>query len=210
MSVHSSRFEQMTALTDLFLGFFAAYAAMRLAAFAGFKPQVWTWVFGLLALASFLGALAHGFEMRQSINALLWTPLNLSLGLALGLFVVGAILDLSGEDTARQILPFMLALGIALFGVTLIYPANFLTFIIYETAAMIFALGAYLFLFYTNATLGAGWMTLGVFVTIIAAIAQTIGKAGKSMLWYFDNNGVFHLIQTVGLILLLTGIMKSL
>ena len=210
MRIHSSPFEQTTALTDLLLGLLAAYAALRLAAFSGFKPQLWAWTFGLLAVASALGAIAHGFEMKKSTNDLIWKPLNLSLGWALGLFVVGATLDFWGEDAARKTLPFMLTLGVFFWGATFIFPSSFLTFIIYESVAMIFALGAYAYLYYANALLGAGWMTLGVFVTILAAVAQAIGKAGKPMLWRFDNNGVFHLIQMPGIILLLTGIMKSL
>jgi len=32
------------------------------------------------------------------------------------------------------------------------------------------------------------------------------GKAGKWIFWYFDNNGIFHLIQMIGLVLLLLGV----
>jgi hypothetical protein len=206
MSIHSSRFEQVTALTDLALGLFASYAMIKLMSLAGFKSQIWMWAFALLAFASFLGVIAHGIAMSQKTNNMLWMPLNLSLGLALGLFVVAAVFDLSGEKSARTILPFMLILGVIFFFVTIIFPGTFLTFIIYEGVAMIFALGVYIFLFYTNALPNAGWMALGIFVTIIAAVVQAVGKTGKSMLWYFDNNGMFHLIQMVGLILLFMGL----
>ena len=132
-------------------------------------------------------------------------PLNLSLGLTLGLFVVGAVFDLLGEESARMILPVMLFLGFVFFLITIIFPGSFLTFIIYEAVAMLFALSAYLFLF-LKGTPCAGWMAAGVFVTIIAAIVQATGKAGKSIFWYFDNNGVFHLIQIIGLGLLFVGL----
>ncbi len=206
MSIHSSRFEQVTALTDLALGLLASYAAIKLMSLTGFKSQIWMWAFALLACASFLGVIAHGIAMSQKTNDLLWKPLNLSLGLALGLFVVGATFDFSGEETARTILPFMLILGLIFFFITIIFPGTFLTFIIYEGIAMIFALGVYIFLSYTNALPNAAWMALGVFVTIVAAIVQAVGKTGKSMLWYFDNNGMFHLIQMIGLILLFEGL----
>ena len=206
MSIHSSRFEQMTALTDLLLGLFAGYAVIKLIPLAEFKSQIWMWAFALLAFASFLGAAAHGIAMQQKTNDLIWKPLNLALGLALGLFVVGAAFDLYGESTARKILPFMLALGAVFFSVTIIFPGTFLTFIIYEGIAMIFALGAYVFLFYANALPNAGWMAAGVFVTMIAAVVQAVGQTGKSVLWYFDNNGLFHLIQMLGLIFLFVGL----
>lgn len=206
MSIHPSRFEQMTALTDLILGLLAGYAVIQLAQRTGFKSQIWMWAFALLALASFLGALAHGFEMTQKTNDLIWKPLNLFLGLALGLFVVGAVLDLSGEESARRILPFMLTLGVVFFFVTLIYPSNFLTFILYEGVAMIFALSVYVFLFYKGTLPNSGWMSFGIFVTIIAAIVQAFGQTGKSMLWHFDNNSMFHFIQMFGLVLLFAGL----
>jgi hypothetical protein len=163
------------------------------------------WALGLLAFASFLGVAAHGLAMSQKTNNLIWMPLNLSLGLALGMFVVGAMFDLRGEESARAILPFMLALGVMFFFVTIIFPGSFMTFIAYEAVAMFFALGVYVFLIFKG-TVGAGWMSLGIFVTIIAAIIQATGKAGKSIFWYFDNNGVFHLIQMAGLILVYAGL----
>jgi len=205
MSIHPSRFEQVTAATDILLGAVAAYAVLKLYPLADFKSRTWMWAFGLLAFASFLGILAHGIAMSQKVNNRIWMPLNLSLGLALGMFVVGAVFDLLGEESARMILPVMLFLGFVFFLITIIFPGSFLTFIIYEAVAMLFALGAYIFLFY-NGTSSAGWMSLGIFVTIIAAAVQATGKVGKSIFWYFDNNGVFHLIQIIGLGLVYIGL----
>lgn len=206
MSIHSSRFEQITALTDLIMGLLASYAVTKLMPLVGFKPQIWMRAFALLAFASFLGVMAHGIAMSQKTNDTIWKPLNLALGMALGLFVVGAVFDLRGEESARIILPFMLALGVIFFFVTILFPGTFLTFIVYEGIAMIFALGVYIFLLYKGSLPTAGWMALGFFVTIIAAVVQAMGEAGKSMLWYFDNNGMFHLTQTIGLILLFRGL----
>lgn len=205
MPIHPSRFEQMTAFTDLLLGLAAGCAALQLSARADFKSQTWMWAFGLLAFASFLGAAAHGFAMSEKTNDRIWMPLNLSLGLALGMFVAGAVFDLLGEESARMVMPVMLVLGFGFFLVTLFFPDSFLPFIIYESAAMFFALGIYLFLFLKR-TPGAGWMAAGIFVTILAAVVQATGKAGRRVFWRFDNNGVFHLMQIVGLALLYAGL----
>lgn len=205
MTIHPSRFEQVTAATDLLLGAVAAYAVVQLLPRGDFKAQIWAWALGLLAFASLLGVCAHGLAMSQKTNDRVWMPLNLSLGLALGLFVVGAAFDLLGEEAARMLLPVMLGLGFVFFLVTVIFPGSFLTFIIYEAIAMTFALGVYLFL-YLKGTSSAGWMSLGIFVTIIAAAVQAAGKAGRRIFWYFDNNGVFHLIQIIGLGLVYSGL----
>lgn len=208
--IHSSPFERMTALTDVFLGILAAILAAWFGQLAGFKPAVWSWAFGLLAFSSFLGAAAHGLEMSRKTNDRLWQPLNLGLGLALGLFVVGALFDLSGEDAARSALPFMLAAGFIFFLVTVFVPGSFLTFIAYEAVAMLFSSVVYGYLAVNGKLPGAGWMLAGVLVTILAAVVQVIGKAGKPMIWYFDNNGVFHWIQMAGLILIAVGLNAAL
>jgi len=85
-----------------------------------------------------------------------------------------------------------------------------MTFIAYEAAAMLFSLGVYIFLVFKGTLPAAGWMLAGVLVTIIAAVVQAIGKPGKSMLWYFDNNGMFHWIQMLGMVLLFLGLKASL
>lgn len=201
-----SPYERITAWTDVLMGALAGFIAYQLAQETGFKPAIWTGAFALLAFSSILGAIAHGYEMSRKTNDRLWMPINLSLGLALGLFVVGALYDLNGEGVARLALPIMLAVGVGFFLFTLWKPGTFMTFIAYEALAMVFALGVYAYLFFTSALAGAGWMLAGVLVTIIAAVVQATGKAGKGIFWYFDNNGVFHLIQMVGMVLLFIGL----
>lgn len=210
MRIHPSRFEQMTALTDVALGFLSAYAAFQVLKFSGFKPLVWGWAFGLLAFSAFLAALAHSFVMTQKTNERLWMPINLSLGWTLSLFVVGALIDLSGDAIARTALPAALIVGLLFFVITILRPGSFMTFIAYEALAMLFSLGVYIFLFFKGTLIGAGFMLAGVFVTIFAAVVQALGKTGKSIIWYFDNNGVFHLIQMIGIVLLLVGLKVSL
>lgn len=203
---HSSPYERVTAWTDVLMGLLAGFIAFQLSQISGFKFAIWTWAFGLIAISSFLGAIAHGYEMTRKTNDRLWMPINLSLGLALGLFVVGALFDLSGEAIARMVLPVMLAIGFGFFLITVWKPGTFMTFIAYEAVAMLFALGVYVYLLFTSSLACAGWMVLGVLVTIIAAAVQATGKAGKGIFWYFDNNGVFHLIQMMGMVLLFVGL----
>jgi hypothetical protein len=207
MLIHHSPFERVTAVTDIFMGLLSAYAAIQLAQLSGFKSDVWAWTFGLLAFSSFLGAIAHGFEMTPKTNDRLWMPINLSLGLTLGLFVIGALVDLSGEVLASKALPAMLVVGFGFFLITVWKSGTFMTFIAYEAVAMLFALGIYVYLFFTSTLPDVEWMVAGIFVTILAAVIQATGKAGKSIFWYFDNNGVFHLIQMIGIGLLMAGLL---
>lgn len=206
MKIHPSPYEQVTSLTDVFMGLLAVYCAISIAMLDGFKAEIWTWAFGLLAFSSLLGAAVHGFVISEKTYRQLWMPINLSLGLALGMFVVGSLNDLSGETIARAAIPVMIFLGFGFFLFTVWKPGTFMTFIAYEAIAMLFALGAYGYLFVAGLLSSAGWMLAGVIVMIFAAVVQATVKPGNGIVWYFDNNGVFHIIQMVGMVLLYFGL----
>ena len=208
MLIHPSPYERVTALTDVLMGLLAAFISFQLFIVSGFRYSVWAWAFGLLAFSSLLGAGAHGFVMSEKTYTRLWMPINFSLGLALGMFVVGAVNDLAGESAARIMIPVMTTLGFGFFLVTLWKPGTFMTFIAYEAFAMLFALSTYGYLFFAKSHPVSSWMLSGVLVTILAAVVQATGKAGRGIVWYFDNNGVFHVIQMVGMVLLWVGLGK--
>jgi hypothetical protein len=151
--------------------------------------------------------------MPETTNAWFWQPLNLALGLVIALFVVGVIYDVWDATAAQRALPLMLGLGVIFFGVTVFYPGIFLIFIIYEAVAMIFALVTYSWLAVTAQLPGAGWMAAGVLVTLIAAAVQA-GWNGKenplTLIWQFDQNGLYHLIQIGGVALLWVGLRGAL
>ncbi len=174
------------------------------------KVTVWSWVFGLLAIAGLLGAVAHGLALSEGVRDLLWQPLFLSLGLVVALFVVGAVYDWRGRAAARRILPFMVVVGVAFYGITLILSGGFLVFVLYEAAAMLFALAAYLALAARRRLAGAGWMAAGIALNIVAAAIQATGAVSVTLIWPFDHNGVFHLVQIVAIVVLMHGLGTSL
>jgi hypothetical protein len=117
---------------------------------------LWCWAFGLLALASALGSVAHGFEMPLSLRAALWKPLYLSLGLLIGLFLVGAFFDWHGRVVARRLVPWSIGLGGIFFGLTELFNGGFIVFVVYEAVVMASALAIYSFLATTHRLKGAG------------------------------------------------------
>lgn len=161
MKLTDSPTEQTTAVTDAVLALVALGGLFYLRQIGErdpWKADLWAWAFGLLALAAGLGAVAHGFQMSEAINKWFWRPLNLALGLIVALFVVGVIYDLWGRALAQLALPVMLGVGVIFFGIVLLKPGKFLTFIVYELAAMLFALGAYSWLAIIGRLPGAGWL----------------------------------------------------
>lgn len=205
--------EQSTAVTDAILAVMAIAAAVyvpRIGQHNWWKTTLWILILGLLALAAILGTIAHGFKMSKALQTFLWYPLYLSLGLLVAVFIVAVVYDIWGEAKARRILPIMVATGVGFFGITLIWPDSFLVFIIYEAVAMLFALGGYIWLAYRGRLVGAWLIAAGIFTTIIAAGVQASKAVTFTFYWSFDHNGIYHLIQMVGIVLLVAGLWKAL
>jgi hypothetical protein len=208
--------EQTTAITDVILALLALgciFYLWQIGQDDAWKTGLWAAAYGLLALAAGLGAVAHGFQMSATTSWWFWHPLNLALGLVVALFVVGVIYDCWGLAAAQRAVPMMLGVGLFFFGLTLFFSDLFIVFILYEAAAMLFALGVYGWLAVTGQLPGAGWMAAGVLATIIAAGVQA-GWNGRenpiTLIWQFDQNGVYHLIQMIGIVLLLIGLRTAL
>ena len=205
--------EQTTAATDALLALLALAGFFYLGSIGQadpWKAGLWSWTMALLALAAVLGTVAHGLKMSPETNRLFWHPLNLALGLTMALFVVGVVYDIWGLPAARRVLPVMAGVGVVFFGITLAIPDTFRIFIVYEGLGMLFALGAYTWLATAGRLPGAGWMAAGVLVTMIAAAIQARGPVSVTLIWPFDHNGLYHLFQMAGLLLLLTGLRAAL
>lgn len=206
--------EQTTAVTDIILAAVAFSGVVFLRSFflntdTLWKINIWTAAIGLIGLAAILGAAAHGLVLSQSRHHRIWMLLNMSLGLAVSLFVVGVVYDLWGFEMSRTALPIMLAVGLGFYLTTLIYPGIFIIFIIYEAIALIFALAAYVLLALRQELPGAWLMASGILVSIIAAGIQARKSIAISVIWQFDHNGVYHIVQILGLLLLIIGLRWS-
>lgn len=100
--------EQTTAITDLILAMqtmICLYALRRTSANQDFAMSLWSWVFGLLCVASSLGTVAHGFELAPETMRILWCPIYLALGLLVALVALAAISHFGYEDISRRLLP---------------------------------------------------------------------------------------------------------
>ena len=205
--------ELTTAATDALLAILCVVALVmnrRRRAVDPWKVGLWSWLLGLLALASVLGAIAHGLELTDRVRDLLWQPLYLCLGLVVALFTVAAIRDRLGEPAARRALPWMIVLGFGFFAITRIGSGTFLVFIAYEAVAMLAALVLYLDAAIRPRVAGAALMAGGVTLNLLAAVVQqssvTLELAGVPL----DHNGVFHLVQLVAVVVLTAGVLRGL
>ena len=204
--------ERTTAATDAVMALAAAAVilVLRRTTPPSFGRAVWQAAFAALALASVLGAVAHGLELSPATRELLWQPLYLALGVTMALFVVGAVRDWRGEAAGRRVLVPMLGLAVVFYGITRLTNGSFLAFVVYEAAALIFSLGVYLRLATGPARAGAAPMAAAMAVSLAAGVVQASGVGPVRIVWDFDHNGVFHLVQFIGVALLLTGLRRLL
>jgi hypothetical protein len=206
--------EQTTAATNIVLMCIAAGCGMsllHLRQHAPWKATLWATAFGTMALIAVLGAAAHGFKMSEKTYTTLWKPLNLGLGIIIALFVSGVVYDVWGKQAARRILPPMLAISGGFWTITLLRPGSYLEFVLYQSGAMLFALGAYTRLAQQQRLASAELIVASIITTITASAIQASERVSLRLAGYqFDHNGAYHLVQMAGILLLYAGLRASL
>jgi hypothetical protein len=212
VKVIDSRTERSTAATDVILSAAsvgAIFYLQLLAQSSSWKISLWSWSFGLIAVSAALGAACHGLVLADTMRRTLWTLLTVCLGMAISLFLVAVFHDAAGPVAARRALPIMLAAALVIFGVSRMAPGLFIVFILYEALALLIAFAVYLWLAASGTLRGAGWMSAGVAVSLIAAAIQPVKRLRVAFVWEFDCNGIFHLVQVLGLVLLCVGLSRA-
>jgi hypothetical protein len=205
--------EQTTAVTDIILALVACGGVLLLQwsplkTGGPWRIPVWSGAIGLIGLAAALGAVAHGLTLKPNHHNRIWQVLNLALSLAVSLFVVGVMNDLWGTELSQKALPLVLLTGLGFYLTTLLYPGIFFVFIVYAVLALALAFGAYLFLAVKGVP-GAAFMAGGVLLSILAAGLQARKSIAFILIWKFDHNGIYHMVQTLGLLLLIAGLWIS-
>lgn len=204
------RAEATTAVTDLLLACLSWWGAwwLRRTTPGGYLQHIWLVALATFGLAAFLGAVAHGLRWSPEALDLLWQPLYLLLGVAVALFVAAALAALRGERAARSVMPYLLAAAGAFYLLTRMTGGDFRVFVAYEGAGLLFALGAHLRL--ARQLPGAGWVAAGLAISLVAGAVQAVDAISLRLVWTFDHNGVYHLVQVVGLGVLLAGLRRLL
>lgn len=200
--------EQTTAATDLAIALLAGAAIpwLKRRGSAGARGRIWRGVFALLAIAALLGAVAHGIVLDAAALEWTWRGIYLALALLVAAFLLAAIRDLAGDARARQALPVLAVIALAFYAYTFVDAESFLPFILYELAAMTLSLAGYAWMTVKNLLEGAGWITAAIATNIAAAVIQATGSAGFTLVWTFDHNGVFHLVQMAAIVQLVQGL----
>jgi len=211
MELIASATERTTAATDLVLAVAACTAAIVLgrAGPPSVARRVWRVALFCAGAGAAVGALAHGLALTDATRELLWQPLYLLLGATVALFVVGAVASWWGGPVARRILVPMLGVAVLFYLATRMSGGEFVVFVVFQAAALIFALTIYLRL-RARGLEGAGLVAAGLAVTLAAGVVQAAESVSIKLVWEFDHNGVYHLVQLAGLFLLVRGLLRVL
>ncbi|MBN1551877.1 hypothetical protein JW979_10425, partial [bacterium] len=89
---------------------------------------------------------------------------------------------------------------------TELYPGTFIIFLIYEALAMILGIFVYGLQVIQDKKLSNILIFSGFVLSVMAAVSQTMENVRISVIWQFDNNGVFHIIQMIATIFLAVGV----
>lgn len=205
--------ERTTAVTNLLISLVGLVALVYFHTFRALEPwkvKIWTAAAVCLMAANTAAAAVHGLKLAEPMHKAIWALTELSLGLLIACFVVGTVRDLWSERASRVITPVMIVVALLFFAITR-FNHNFVIDVLYEGSFVGFAfLGyGYGYLASTRRLPGTGLVCAGLFVTLLAAVVQTTGVE-VTLIWTFDHNGVFHLMQLLGVILLAVGIGASL
>jgi hypothetical protein len=210
MDLIASATERTTAATDLLLAVASCVVVVALGrAPASVARRVWQAALLTAAAGAALGAVAHGLAISEGTRELLWQPLYLLLGVTVSLFVVGAVASWRGAPAARRVLPPMLGAALVFYLATRLSGGEFLVFVVFQAGTLLFALGVYLRL-QARGRAGAGLVAAGLAVTLAAGAVQAAESLTVRLVWEFDHNGVYHLVQLVGLVLLARGLTRVL
>jgi len=202
----------MTAATNIPMAILATAAVVCLYGWRAARPvraAIWIGMFGSLALASALGVFAHGLALDPSALKLMWRFIYGALALTVTCFAAGTVHDAWGLAAARRVFPALLVLSAGFWFYASFLAANFLPFILYEGVAMLFCLAVYAALTVRHQLAGAEWITVGVLLTILAAVLQATRVVTFVPLAPMDHNSVFHMTQCVALPCLLVGLQKG-
>lgn len=197
----------VAAITDLLLGLTAlafGLRCLRLFRTTGLRRPLW-WGLGYLALGvgSVLGFVTLGFHTGALEQPIFYVS-RFSIGLAVLAMLASVTEGLAGQRRARPWLVLYL-LAFAAYYVGTLRSGSFLVFILYSGGALLTTLVLESYRWLGRREPGAGWMALGMALSIGAAVLQAAGLS-FTLIWTFDRNAIYHMVQLVALILLYRGV----
>lgn len=204
--------ELTTAATDLVLGVVvvAGIAWLRAVTMRSGARRLWFVGLGLFAIAAFMGVVVHGVALSENMKLRLWQPLFLLLGSALAFIAAGAIADWRGYPAARRALPYLLITSLVFYLATRLAGGAYVIFVIFQAAALLFAMAVYGRLGFLDRQPGARLIFAGLGLSLLGGALQAMTGISVTIGWEFNHNGLYHLVQLAGVACMLAGLRHTL
>lgn len=198
--------ERTTAVTDLILAVEFFLFAIYVFRSASVKKRAATWSIPLLllAVAFLIGAIAHGIQMPEKVNVLLWLLLAMFSAFGLAHLVSASTGEWKPEWYKKSVIGMSLA-AVIFIGITV----KFSSFTIYVVFILInMALVSWLNAMCFNESGNKQHLLIisGAALTAVASLAQLVKSIHFTIFWEFDYNGAFHLVQMLAGVLLGLGV----
>jgi hypothetical protein len=204
--------ERTTAATDLILAVeFLLFAIFFIKSASNSKRAVaWSSSFLMLAGAFFIGAIAHGFQMPEKINKLLWLFLAVCSAFGLAHLVSASVGEWKPAWYKKSVLGMSLA-AIVFIGITVKF-SSFTVYVVFIVINMALVSWLNAICFEKSGNKKHLLIVLGAVFTAFASLLQLIKSIHFTIIWEFNYNGAFHLVQILAGIFLglgIIGLMKS-
>ncbi|PWQ96748.1 DUF6962 family protein [Leucothrix arctica] len=210
--INNNPYELFTALTNVLwalVAFISFILISKNSNNSNSKAKLWKAVFVMLFVSNILASLVHGLSIDIETSELIWIPINLILGLMIALLMSAALYDYLGKDTMQKYFPYLIGVAVIFFAMTQFNRDTFLIFIAYQSIYMLLILTMYIHLAIKK-HVGAGVICVGMFLFILAAVAQAIGPYELALFIPINQDGLYHLIGIPSTILLTIGVIKNL
>jgi hypothetical protein len=179
--------EPATVLTDYALGAVAAWVSFQLFRHPQRSRRYWALAFAALAAGAFLGGTWHGFVRSD----LLWKATVLSVGVASFGMVAGSALAVAHG----RLLLILAVIKLAAYTAWMLLHDEFI-YVVLDTGVALLVVAA-LHLWKWNGPILAG--------VALSAVAGLVQASGFKLHEHFNHNDLYHVIQTVAVLLLYRG-----
>ena len=179
--------EPTTVITDYLLGAVAAWASVQLFRHQQRSRRYWALAFAALAAGAFLGGTWHGFVRSD----LLWKATVLSVGVASFGMVAGSALAV----TQGRLLLILATLKLAAYTAWILLHDEFI-YVVLDTGVALAVVAA------LHLWKWSGPILAGVALSVVAGLVQA---SGFKLHEHFNQNDLYHVIQTVAVVLLYQG-----
>lgn len=194
--------EQTTAATDLISAIISLSLGLLLLKFQKLNFIYWRWFFIFFAVAALFGAIAHGIIISDFLKAALWHGIYFSLGIAMA-FLLATCLPIK-----RKFFAFSISLGVLFYLTTVFISSSFVVFVVYAIPILLIALSVNIYRYIQTHKSSLLVMSSGIITIILSGVVQALFKGEVQFIWLFDHNGLSHIVQTIGMIVLYIGIKK--